>query len=251
VIDNGSYAGGAPTGWFAIRHPAGLAYVRSDAIDFNAIPAEVHPCDDPALLRGPVGGTPVPRPWVSGGTPVPRPALSEVPAFDRPVAVGHFVPLHAVRIGLGFAAGSAAFQEAVAAQHRLGDSGPAITFTIGLTIYDVFAISGDVGGAFPDDNAKFSQIWRRRLDVPPRHPVDQQLHRLPHGRARPAERWLLARRPRADAPCEAGGGARAGQLRAPCCLPGLRRERRAGPRDPGRVHRLDAVSRRRAAALGC
>jgi len=73
------------------------------------------------------------------------------------VTAGRLLPLHPVRIMLGLGTGAAWLTEQSAAQNHIESSGPLINFSAALTIYDIFAISFAGGGAFPSDNASFSQ----------------------------------------------------------------------------------------------
>jgi hypothetical protein len=77
--------------------------------------------------------------------------------FHSPLAAGTFIPLRPVRIMAGMGSGAAWLDPGVAGQHHIGTSGATFNLTVGFSIYDVVAITGSGGAAFPADHATFSQ----------------------------------------------------------------------------------------------
>jgi hypothetical protein len=130
-------------GWLAIRRPSGIGYVRSEAVDLASnSPAAARLCSD----------------WEAAAPASAQPSSNSSSAEDTTAAEpGAFVTPHPMRISLGIGTGAAWLTQQTAAQHHIGGNGPTITFALGLTIYDVFEISGSGGSTFPSDNASFSQ----------------------------------------------------------------------------------------------
>jgi hypothetical protein len=143
TVDERHDVGVSHSGWLAIRRPSGIGYVRSEAVDLAGVsPAAARLCSD----------------WESVAPASAQPSPSSPSAADTTaVESGAFLPPHPLRISLGVGSGAAWLRHETAAQHHIGSDGPTINFMLGLTIYDVFAISGSGGSAFPSDNASFSQ----------------------------------------------------------------------------------------------
>jgi hypothetical protein len=167
VLDESNYAGVVHhrPGWVAIRIPGigGVGYVRIEAV---ALASTARPPD-------PTCGESVSMPGVSLTDPATAPAASvTAPAADlrrwqanepstvqarSSVRAGRLLPLHPVRIMLGLGTGTVSLAEQSAVHNHITDSGPLLNFSAALTIYDVFSISFAGGGAFPSDNASFSE----------------------------------------------------------------------------------------------
>jgi hypothetical protein len=160
VLDESSDAGVVRhrPGWLAIRVPGsgGVGYVRVD--DIGPAPA--------SQIADPTCGEPVSVPVMLPPAPVAAPVadlrrwqVSEPSPEEArsSVRAGRFLPLHPARIMLGMGTGAAWLREESAAQNHIESSGPIVNFSAALTIYDIFAISFAGGGAFPSDNASFSE----------------------------------------------------------------------------------------------
>jgi len=146
VLDKTNYPGilHRRPGWLAIRLPGGVGYVPVEAVDLTAPTSEVEDCRaSPMAIVPPPLEPHESRPDAA----VARPAL----------IAGGFLPLRPARFLLGMGTGAAWLNKQSAAQHQIDDSSATFNGTLGLTIYDVFMISGAFSAAFPSDHASFSQ----------------------------------------------------------------------------------------------
>jgi len=143
IVDEKHDVGLSHPGWLAIRRPSGIGYVRSEAVGLAvSSPAAARLCND----------------WESAVPASAQPTTNSSSAADTTaVEPGAFLTPHPMRILLGIGSGATWLRQETTAQHHIGSNGPTVNFTLGLTIYDVFAISGSGGAAFPSDNASFSQ----------------------------------------------------------------------------------------------
>jgi hypothetical protein len=147
VVDETNDARAAHPGWLAIRRGGGIQYVHSEAVHLAAAaPAGVHLYDG----EEPGGNTAVPAP----ATPSPTPPSA---ADETGIVAGTFLPMHPVRISLGLGSGVGWIQEGVARRHDIGSVGPTLHTSLGLTIYDLFAISGELGIVYPRGNSSSGQ----------------------------------------------------------------------------------------------
>lgn len=167
LVDPARDAGAAQVGpaWLVLRLPdhGGIGYVLREAVDLAAVAPEAWQlCGEPAPAGTPPA-LPLPPPPAWHLRPPTRPAsLSLRPPPIRPVpleatSVGTFMPQHPVRIALAINTGAAWIQPPAAAQDQIDDQAILVNASLGLTIYDVFSISGSAGAAFPGDHASFTQ----------------------------------------------------------------------------------------------
>jgi hypothetical protein len=155
-------------GWHAIRLPAGVGYVPVETVDLAAPAPEVLDCGEPTSEPAESASG---QPAAPGLEPPPRRRTSRMAAVDPRFAVtsepagvtrpaltaGRFVPLLPARLQMGMGTGRAQLDEQIATAHRIGDSGPTLHATLGVLLWDVFAISSAFSVVFPGDDAGFSQ----------------------------------------------------------------------------------------------
>jgi hypothetical protein len=166
ILDEANYPGvlHRRPGWFAIRLPGGVGYVPMEAVDLAAPASEVRDCRasvsaSDAQAQGPALAPDVP---VASMTDLQLPPVgheSEPAPEVVPSALiaGGFLPLRPVRFQMGVGSGMAWLNKQVAGGNHIGDSSPTLNGTLGLTIYDVFMVSGSGSVAFPSDYDSFSQ----------------------------------------------------------------------------------------------
>ena len=146
-------------GWLAIRLPRGVGYVPAEAVDLAA------PANQVADCRASATG---PEPQVQAPDPEPAPKSGAL------IARG-FLPLHPARLLVGLGTGASWINKRSAAEHQIDDSGATINGTLGLTIYDVFMVSGSVTGAFPSDHFSFTQEVTLEMGGGSPHSADSSL----------------------------------------------------------------------------
>lgn len=184
VLDEENQAGVVHrrAGWRAIRLPGsgGVGYVRVEAVDLATAspgeptepattspgeptePATASPDEptEPATASPDEPTEPAAAPATAPPTPDPptehpsRPLRAQAPG---PLVAGGFLPLEPARFVLGLSAGVAALREESAAKNRIGSSGATLNGSLGLVIYDVFAISTAAGFILTPDDGSFSE----------------------------------------------------------------------------------------------
>jgi len=143
IVDEPNGAGAVHPGWLAIRRGGSIEYVRSDAVHLAAAaPASVHLYDG----EEPGGNTAVP----AASPPSPS---SPSAADETGIVAGTFLPMHPVRILCGLGSGVGWIQEVAARRHHIGSRGVTLSTVLGLAIFDVFMISGEIGIVYPRDDA--------------------------------------------------------------------------------------------------
>lgn len=150
-------------GWLAIRLPGGVGYVPADAVDVAAPAPAVVDCGGPISAPQDADPAPPSPPAAPSITVLPLapspPRPAPVAAAEQPALLaGRFLPLHPARIALGLGTGAAWLDKQVAARHQLADSGITFNGMLGLTVFDVFMVSGAFAVAFPSDMAPFSEV---------------------------------------------------------------------------------------------
>jgi hypothetical protein len=150
-------------GWLAIRLTGGVGYVPVEAVDLAAPAPEVRDCGASASAPETQEQDPEPAPR-SRAAPmvVPRRSAAHerepAAAVARPALIaGGFLPLRPARLLLGLGSGMAWLSKQSAAEHQIDDAGITVNGTLGLTIYDVFMVSGAFAAAFPSDQGSFSE----------------------------------------------------------------------------------------------
>jgi hypothetical protein len=141
VLDKSNYSGvmHRRPGWLAIRVPGGIGYVPSEAVDVPAPAGEVPDCGASA-------------------------SAPDAAVAQSPLIMGGFLPLRPARFMIGMGSGGAWLRKQVAMKNHFGDSGATLNGTLGLTIYDMFMISGSISGLSPSDQAPFSQVVVNAVD---------------------------------------------------------------------------------------
>lgn len=182
VLDDTNYTGvlHRRPGWLAVRLPGGVGYVPIETLDATAPTTEVLDCgtaatsdtadtagtaaaDTPGIAAAEPATEPVALPRVaaaprSGPLPPSMRYGDPAPAVARPpLFAGRFLPLRPVRILLDLGSGVAWLRKDAAADQQIEDSGITFNGTLGITIRDIFMISGAFSAAFPSDHASFSQ----------------------------------------------------------------------------------------------
>ena len=167
VLDNANYSGVLyrRLGWLAIRLPGGVGYVSAEAVDLAAPATAVRDCrasanapqvQDPESVPDSRAG----RMAVVQSSSIAHESEPSGPAaaVARPALItGGFLPLRPARILMSLGSGMAWLSKESAAKHQIDDSSATINGTLGLTMYDVFMVSGSFSVAFPTDYSSFSQ----------------------------------------------------------------------------------------------
>ena len=179
VLDEASYDGilFQRPGWLAIRIPSGVGYVAAQAVELtapasascstppsNPPPSNPPPSNPPPSTTG-VSDTPVSRSGSAAASSHEIAATADVPDAPSSEQIaggallrGGFVPLRPVRYLLSVGSGRVSLNERATSEHALKGSGFTIHGTLGLSIYDIFMVSGTLGAAFPHDDGAFTQI---------------------------------------------------------------------------------------------
>jgi len=183
VLDETIYSGLLlhRVGWLAIRLPGGVGYVPVETVDVTAAAPEVVDCGAPEQAQDP--GPAVRPPSASPLVAPPRPVLrrgrgresAPAPAIRPALIAGGFLPLRPARFLLGMGSGVAWLDRQSAAEHQFDDSGVTFNGTLGLTIYDIFMISGSLAAVFPSDHASFSEEVVLQMGGGDPHTADSSL----------------------------------------------------------------------------
>ncbi|HEX7839209.1 MAG TPA: hypothetical protein VF469_17145 [Kofleriaceae bacterium] len=168
VLDASNYAGilHRRQGWIAIRVPGGVGYVPIEAVDSSVPAAAAAPGASasappaPALDCAPSRAQDVQRQTLAPVEVETEPASEArpTPVSDRPALIaGGFLPLRPARVMFGLGGGVASLDKAAAASQQFADSGPTLNGALGVTVWDIFMVSGSFSVAHPSDNNSFSQ----------------------------------------------------------------------------------------------
>jgi len=173
ILDESNYPGILlhRVGWLAIRLPGGVGYVPAEAVALTGPAPEVAQCDASAGSQAQEGhgqapaGDPEPPPRVlTVAIPLQPPAASShEPAASSPVdrpalLAGRFLPLRPARLLFNLCIGGVSLDKQAAADGQIDDSAVTLNGSLGLTLYDVFMISGAFAVGGPSDHAPFTQM---------------------------------------------------------------------------------------------
>lgn len=150
-------------GWVVVRLAnAGLGYLRRSEIRLADVSGTAErlcrggPATEPVLASSSAAASHAPRP-LAALQPTRTAGDEPHDEFQGPVPAGTFVPLSPIRLLIGMGSGAAWLDPGVAAQHHIGSAGGTFNIALGFSIYDVFAVTGSGGAAFPADHASFNQ----------------------------------------------------------------------------------------------
>jgi hypothetical protein len=172
ILDESNYPGSLlhRVGWLAIRLPGGVGYVRAAAVALTAPAPEVAQCDASAGSQArdghgqaPAGDPESPPRVLTVAIPLEPPAASShepaasPPADRSALLAGRFLPLRPVRLLFNLGIGGVSLDKQAAAAGQIDDSAVTVNGSLGLTLYDVFMISGAFAAGGPSDHAPFTQ----------------------------------------------------------------------------------------------